>query len=269
MCKKLFAIAIVGVIAVYALSETRAGSHVKAWVSRVGGKIENSVPPETELARIRHEVGQLNGDIDKVKGDLAEANVNVRLLRKEVDELRGAVKTSEATIRKSAEVLKAAHDGDQIQWGYRQVSFVNAKELLATDVRRHADLKGRLKNREQALATQEQTRDLVEQQLQEMMTQKEELTSAVAEMDAELKLAGVEQIRSKYQNDGTRMSEIKSSLAELRKRVMVQREKLRVTETYQRSPAAEKTVDQILGELDGNTVRSNESQEVKIVTRDK
>lgn len=252
MCKKFVGIALVGVIAIYALSETRAGSHVKAWVSRISGTLEHSVPPETELARIRHEVGQLDGDINKVKGDLAEANVNVRLLRREVDDLRKEIKASEAAIRRRAEVIKAAGEGESVQWDQRQVSHVNAKELLATDVRRHQELKNRLKNREQALGTQEQTRDLVEQQLQEMLGQKEELTSAVAEMDAELKLANVEQIRSKYQNDGTRMSEIKTSLAELRKRVMIQREKLRVTETYQRSPAAERDVDQILRDLDAD-----------------
>ena len=58
-------------------------------------------------------------------------------------------------------------------------------------------------------SSQEQTRELIEQQLQEMLKQKDELASAVEEMEAELRLAKVEQIRSKHQNDGSRMAEIK------------------------------------------------------------
>ena len=42
------------------------------------------------------------------------------------------------------------------------------------------------------------------------------------------------------------MGEIKTSLSELRKRVMVQREKLRVTETYSKSPASDKSVEEIV-----------------------
>ncbi len=268
MCKKLVVIALVGLVGAYVINETRAGSHVRAWACKVSTKLESEVKPETELARIRHEVGQIGGDIDKVKGDLAEANVNVRLLQRDVEEFRKEVKDSETAVRKHGEVIKAAAEDDQIQWGLRKVNYSNAKDLLLSEVKRHNDLKAQLKAREQALGTQESTRELIEQQLQEMLKQKEELASAVSEMEAEIKLANVEQIRSKYQNDGTRLGEIKTSLAELRKRVMVQREKLRVTETYTRSPAADKSVEEILGGLDGsaNSVKAA-SSEVKIVNK--
>jgi len=266
MIKKLVFVAVLGMVGLYAIGQTRVGSHIKVWASHVNTQFENKITPEAELARIKHEVGQLDGDIDHVKGDLAEANVNARLLRREVDAVRQEIKDSDTSVRRHGDVIKAASDSDQIQWGLRTVSYVNAKELLMTEVRRHADLKARAKVREQALTTQEQTRDLVEQQLQEMLRQKDELTSAVAEMEAEIKLASVEQIRSKYQNDGTRMSEIKSSLTDLRKRLMIQRERLQVSETYTRSPAADKSVDEILAGFNGTAPAQDE---VKIVGRDK
>jgi hypothetical protein len=66
------------------------------------------------------------------------------------------------------------------------------------------------------------------------------------------------------------MSDIKSSLAELRKRVMVQREKLHVAETYAKSPAADKSVKEILGGL-GNpdTDAGNAGGEVKLIEKSK
>jgi hypothetical protein len=269
MWKKLIGIAVLGTIGIYVVGETKAGSHVRAWFDRVGTKLESQVRPETELARIKHEIGELDGDVDRVKGDLAEANVNVRLLRRDVEESRKDVKESETAVRKHAEVIKTAGPDNQILWGARRVSSATAKDMLQAEVNRHNSLKAQLRAREQALATQEQTRDLVEQQLQEMLKQKEELASSVAELDADIKLANVEQIRSKYQNDGTRMGNIKTSLADLRKQVMVQREKLRVTETYVKTPAAEKSVDEILQGIEG-AVKSTASNvaEVKVVTPD-
>lgn len=266
MIMKMVKIGVIGLLVAFVANETKAGSHFKAWLNQLGAKMEKKVTPEMELARIKNEVGQLDGDVDKVKGDLAEANVNVRLLRREIDDLRKDVKESESAVRKHGDVVKAASADDKIQWGFRTVSHVDAKELLMNEVKRHNDLKARLKAREQAVGTQEQTRDLVEQQLQEMLKQKDELTFAVAEMEAEIKMAKVEQIRSKYQNDGTRMGDIKSSLAELRKKVMVQREKLRITETYTKNPAADKSVDEILSGIDGVTAKAG-PEEVKIVTK--
>jgi len=265
--KNLVKIALVGLIGVYVVSETKAGSHFRAWVSRMGDKIEQKVDPEMELARIRSEVGLLGGDVDKVKGDLAEANVNVRLLRREVEELRAEVKVSEEAVRKHGEVVKAAAETNRIQWGFRTVSLIEAKELLMAEVKRHNDVKARLKARETACATHEQTRELIEQELQEMLKQKEELSAAVSEMEAEIKLARVEQVRSKYQNDGTRMADVKSSLAELRKRMLVQREKLHIERSTNRSPVEGKSVDDILAGIDEKPAKKG-SDEVKIVEKE-
>lgn len=268
MLKKVFTIAVVGLIGVYVISETKAGDKFRAWVEKMGKKFEKEPTNEQELARIKKEVANLDKDIDKVKGDLAESNVNVRLLKVEVDELKTEVADSEKSVRKHGDVLKAASSSDRLQWGYRTVAYVEAKELLQGEVKRAKDMRDRLKAREAALASQEETRDLVEQQLQEMLKQKEELRVAVAEMEAAIKLANVEQIRSKHQNDGTRMAEIKRSLAELKKRVMIQREKLNIDAKVHRSPADDKSVEQIMAELDGKPVqiKRGATEDVKVVT---
>lgn len=268
MVKKLFTIAVVGLVGIFVLNETRAGDKFRAWVDRVTKKFEKESTPEQELARIKKEVAALDKDIDKVKGDLAESNVNVRLTKGEVDDLRNEIKDAEAAVRKHGDILKAASSSDRIQWGYRTVSYVDAKELLQSEVRRYKDMRDRLKAREMALASLEETRELIELQLQEMLKQKEELNVAVAEMEAAIKLAKVEQIRSKHQNDGTRMADIKKSLAELKKRVMIQREKLNIDSRIHRNPVEDKSVEQILAEMDGKPVgvRKGAIEEVKVVT---
>ena len=164
-------------------------------------------------------------------------------------------------------MIKAASESDKIQWGFRTVGHNEAKELLMSEVQRHNDLKARFKSHEVALATQEQTREIIEQQLQEMLKQKDELYAAVGAMEADIKLAKVEQIRSKYQNDGSRMADVKSSLAELRKKILVQREKLKIHHNFDRSPAEGKSVDEILAGLDGNAPKKPAADEVKVIVR--
>ena len=63
------------------------------------------------------------------------------------------------------------------------------------------------------------------------------------------------------------MGDIKTSLTDLRKRIMVQREKLRVAETYTKNPAADKSVKEILGGLDGES--ANGTSEVKVIEKSK
>ena len=99
-------------------------------------------------------------------------------------------------------------------------------------------------------AVRERTRDLAEQHLQALISQKSELEAAVVELEADIKLAKIEQVQSKYQNDGTRMAEVKDSLAKLRMRIEVQREKLALSKQYDKSSVENKSVEEILAELD-------------------
>ena len=51
-------------------------------------------------------------------------------------------------------------------------------------------------------------------------------------------------------NDGTRMAEVKDSLAKLRKRIEIQRAKLELSKQYSGSSVENKSVEEILAELD-------------------
>jgi len=91
---------------------------------------------------------------------------------------------------------------------------------------------------------------MAEQHLQALITQKAELETAVAELEADIKMVRVEQVQSKYQDDGTRMAQVKEDLSKLRKRIEVQREKLRLSKKFDTSSVENKSVDEIMAELD-------------------
>ena len=258
MIKKIIAISVVSVLGTFIISETLAGSHIRAWANRLGKKIEKEITPEMELDRIKNEVNDLDRDIDNVKGELADTNVTARLLQKEVEELRKEEKTAMAQVHSHGEILKAASENDKIQWGYRTVDYAEAKSLLAAEVHDFKLIRERLHHREVSLQAQLSSRELMEQQWKEMIKQKEELAAAVSEMETEIKLAKIEQIRSKHQNDGSRMAGIKNSLKDLRKRVMVQRERLVIDGKSDRRQLENRTVDEILGDMNNQSNEQNE-----------
>src|SRR5204862_80613 len=95
--------------------------------------------------------------------------------------------------------------------------------------------------------------DLAEQHMNALVSQKSELEAALTEMDADIKKLRIEQTESKYQNDGTKMAEVKESIAKLKKRVAIQREKLNLAKNYDTKAVENKSADEIMAELNSAT----------------
>lgn len=253
MLKKVAIVGAAGLLAATVLSNTKVGSYACAWVDRAEKRIEASVPPEEEVRRIKSEVNKLDRDIDRAKGSLAEEVFEVRYLKGRVDELRVQVDKSRGIVEMRAKMLKDNSDTKFVKWDGREISYTRGKELLANEVRAFKNMETEFKAEETKLATHQRTRELAEQLLQSLVSQKAEMEAAVTELEAAIKIARIEQVESKYQNDGTRMAEIKESIKALHKRLDVQREKLALTKKIDsRSSVENKSVDEIMAEIDGH-----------------
>jgi chromosome segregation ATPase len=251
MFKKVAIVGAAGLLAAAVLTQTHVGGYLRHQFDRADKYLENQVPPEEEVARIKVEVANLDKDIDRARGSVAEERVEAKLVKGRVEEKRTQVDNSRAIVEARGKMLKdAASQNKLVKWDSREVSFDRAKELLQSQVRAHKTLEGELKALETMVAVRERTRDLAEQHLQALVTQKSELEAAVTALEADIKMAKIEQVESKYQNDGTRMADIKESLANLKKRIEVQREKLNLAKQYEKTGVENKSVDEIMAELD-------------------
>lgn len=250
MLKKVAIVGAAGLLTAAVLTQTNLGSYVRHQFDRADKYLESKVPPEEEVARIKSEVANLDKDIDAARSALADEIVEAKLLKRQVEERRTAVANSRAVVEARGKMMREASRGTPVKWDGREVSYDRAKELLLAKVKTHKALESDLKSHETMLAVRERTRDLAEQHLQALVTQKSELAAAVTELEADIKMAKIEQVESKYQNDGTRMAEVKESLARLKKRIEVQREKLALAKQYDPSGVENKSVDEILAELD-------------------
>lgn len=258
MLKKVAIVGAAGLLTAAVLTQTKLGSYVCHQFDRADNYLESKVPPEEELRQIRQEVALLDRDIDKARGSVAEERYESKAIKSDVEAKRTQVENSRAIVEARGKMLKEASGGNLVKWDSREISFDKAKELLQNQVNAHKTLQKELAAMEKRQAVREHTRELAEQHLQALMTQKAELETAVTEMDSEIKLAKIEQVESKYQNDGTRMAEVKERLAKLKKRIAIQSEKLALAKAYDKSPTENKSVDEIMAELDSKDAKSTE-----------
>jgi len=250
MFKKLIFVSAAGLLTATVLTQTKLGSYACSLVARADQAIESRISPDEEIRRIKSEVGKLSKDIDKAKGSLAEENVEAKMLRQEVDERRTSLTASRQALDARHKLMTEVADGKSVKWDGQTVSFGKAKELLQFQVRQFKSQEQEFKAQEKMLGVRERTRTLAEQHLQELVTQKTNFDAAVVEMEADIKQAKIEQVQSKYQNDGTRLAEVKESLTKLKKRIEIQREKLNLSKKIDPTSAENKSVDEIMAELD-------------------
>jgi peptidoglycan hydrolase CwlO-like protein len=250
MLKKVAIVGAAGLLTAAVLTQTSLGSLVCSKFSQADDYFESKIPPDEEVRRIKHEVAGLDKDIDKARGSVAEERYEVKELNAKVTTKRTTVDNSRSAVDNRGRMMKEASAGKLVKWDGREIGYDRAKELLQSQVTAHKNQEKELKALETMLGVRERTRDLAEQHLQALISQKSELEAAVIELEADIKLAKIQQVESKYQNDGTKMAEVKDSLAKLRKRIEVQRGKLELAKQYDPSSVENKSVDEILAELD-------------------
>lgn len=251
MIKKLVIVAVCGGLAFAALRGTKLYSYARQGVDDASEWAAEKIPPEKEIKRLRGEVKQLDSDVLKVAGHLAHENVEVRELRQTVTDMQTKQAQQRDMLRGRGVAIKEATEN--VAFGGRTMPVAQAKMELEESVHRFTANQKTLASLELTLASRERTRDTLEKQLDTLKGQKKELAGAIDALEAEVNLLKLQQMESKYQCDDTRLSEIKSSIRDLRKRIDVKREQLKLAPAvHEEKPvaaASNRSVDEILAGL--------------------
>jgi len=253
MFKKLLLVAVIGVAAFAAIKGTKFFGLLKQEAESVSTWIDDKIPVEKEIGRLKKEVSALEKDRHNVADLLAKEIVEVRYLREGTDELRTAVANEDDRLRAKAEEIKTATE--RVKYGRSMIPVTEAKDLLKADVARHLARKNSLDVQERTLAARERNKEYLEKQLDTLQRQKNELIVQIEQIESEFKALQLAQMESKYQTDSTRLAGIKDSLRDLKKKLEVEREKLklapRVMEETGSSSTSSQSVDDIIAPLDG------------------
>jgi chromosome segregation ATPase len=189
---------VIGFVAVSALGGTKLASYIRSEIREARERAESNIPPEKELARLRNEIKELDRDIVKTIGQLAEQNVAVDNLKAKNAELAKSQEAALKSLKLRGEALKAREEQirnaqGHVTFGNRTVNIADAtKELdgdkaaLEQDVKSYKAAQKLLETQQATLGSRVKVRDGVKQNLEAMQAQKGELAAAVDELEAQL-----------------------------------------------------------------------------------
>jgi len=257
MFKKLILVAVVGGLAVAAFKGTKWASYARQEIKAMRDAAEDQIPPEKEVSRLRTELKLLDTDIMKVVNQLAKERVECERLKEQVADLQGKQSNAKEVLTARAAAIKTAETNaaTTVAFGNRNLGLSAAKAELAEGVQRYTSNQKSLDTLDATFAAREQVKEQLEKQLDELKNQKLVLASEVDALEAQLNQLKLEQMKSKYQTDNTRLSKIKEDMRALKMKVDVEREKLKLMPVAFDAPAVAptggKSVDEIMAPVNG------------------
>jgi chromosome segregation ATPase len=254
MIKKLILMAVVGGIAVAALRGTRIGSYVRSEIKAVRDTVEEQVPPEREIARLRAEVRNLDQDHVKVvkqlarlQSDQADTRQRVAELEKRKGEVAEVMRARETAVRAAEARAKGGEVNVSVTLGDQSMSLESGRARLKDSVQSYVDLDQNLSRTRAKLASQGRIVEQLERQRAAFGRMKADLDAAIDTLEEEVHALNLQQMESRYQTDGTRAAQIKEALAAAKKRLDVQRRELALLQDADGRPAAAaESVDEIM-----------------------
>lgn len=264
MLKKLVILGVIGFVAVSAVKGSKFGSYIRSEWQAFRERCDANIPPEREIARLRHEVQELEGDMRKIVKQLARENVEVKQLQEQVAELQARQSRDKELLQARGKAIKAAEAETTqfVSFGDRKLSIAEAKSELAEGARRYALNQKSLEAQVATLASREKVRETLAKQLDTMRNQKNELSAAIDGLEAEVTALKLRQMESKYQTDDSRLAKIKEDIRALRTKLDIETETLRLMpaaiDPTPANPASQQSVDDILAPLNGSSAKTTD-----------
>jgi len=212
-----------------------------------------NVPMEKRFEMLRRDAQSIDGEMERVKNDLAREIVEVRDLTARTAELRAAVEKDAATLTARGQAITDATE--KVKYGARTLPKAEALTQLERDVNGYARSKQQLATMETTLGHREAIKETLAKTLDGMRSKKGEVLAAIDEVEADYKQLQLTAVKSKHPVlDDSKLSQIKESLRALKKSVAIEKEKQNLTpRLLDEAPAAgpAKSVKEILAPVTG------------------
>lgn len=215
--------AILGTAAVAVLSTFVFGRDVISYLRTAGSSaraaIKSEVPIEFELQRAREMVGNLVPDIRQCMHVIAEEEVNVEHVSKEITR-------HETDLQKQkGEILALRADLGQknqtYQYAGRKYTSHEVQRDLAQRFERFKTAEATLASKRQILQAREKSIVAAREKLEGMLSAKRDLEVQIENIDARLKTIQAAQTASNVQIDDSQLSRAKKLISELNKQLDV------------------------------------------------
>lgn len=198
-------------------------SYVATSLSSMRQAIKREVPIEFEVQRARDLVAQVDSEIRKCLHVIAEEEVNVDDLRKEVDMQAAAHQRSKDEILVQRRDLKEKKD--TYSYGGRIYTVSEVEQDLADRFSRYRTVEETLRSRQQVLTARESSLAAARRKLDNMLDSKEQLQVQIENLEARMKTLQASQVASTVNVDDSQIARTRQLIAHLNKQIEV-RQKL-------------------------------------------
>jgi peptidoglycan hydrolase CwlO-like protein len=219
MVKKGVVGAVLGAGALALLFGTSAPSYVKTAFHRVRHSAKASVPIQFEIDRARQEVQDLEEPIHKNREAVAEAEVDIEHLQREIL----ATRENLADEGRAIVALRSNLDsGNTLRTRGVTYTTEEVKNELARRYDHYKAVKKILGDREETLKIRDKNLAAAREQLQNMEHAKKALATKIEGIETRLRQIEATQSANEFTFDQSALAQAKKTVAELAKRVEVQ-----------------------------------------------
>jgi hypothetical protein len=214
MVKKLLILGVIVLAGLFLLKKTNLCSYAGTVWSQVRQEAKAQVPTKFELDRIRHEIGQMDGDIQGMVGPIAEHMTAISWLKKDMDKTRTRLAEHKADIQTMVADLDK---GGEIKYD-RTYSPERIKAKVLADTAACKRLESHLAKQEQLVAAKEKALDATRAQLSKLISRKREFEVRLAELETNEEVLAVARLTTNVPVDNSRTAELNKAIDEIAKR---------------------------------------------------
>jgi len=244
MCKKLLIAAIAIAVGVGVVSGTRLGSHIRLRMCKAQNWVEEQIPPETEIERLRMELKQLGSedarnydqvarqqhDINKRRAKLSQDKVSLDKMASRIQDLRSTLVDSSEFVSYAGNRYKRSEVEEQVR--------VDGSKFLADEEAVKAD--------EETLKILEQTLEQNKTKLKNLEVNRKKMETRLALLEKELARQHALAAQNKFSVDDSGYSKIQQDINKVEDRVGVMKTKQELIGESSKGPihaAEEKKVE--------------------------
>ena len=211
-------LAVVVGVAVLAWLSPKLISTIRYQAGQTMQSIEDSVPLETEIGRLRGEVKRLETDEHHYYDQVAKQAVGVDKLRDDVTATTAAMDKQWTNIEAMRKSL-----GDDVKtsfrFGNRTYSREEVTDQLARDFKSYESCESELKAKKELLNAADKSLAASEDQLGTLKGARRDMEVELAKLEADLRLARLKEAQSSIQVDDGEYARVRADIAKLRDRV--------------------------------------------------
>jgi len=226
MLKKLL---IAAAAVVVGLLIVKKSSLVQVWLKDATSWCSSQVAPETRIKQLQLEIGKIDGDIRTAANSLIKQEVAYRELRADIDGLRARMDQTKTDMLALIKALET--DSKQVSFQGQSYSNEVAQIKLEGLQAKYENDKKTLKLKEQNLKVKTEQLEVADQRIKKIQSKKEELTTLVTQLEAQLANLRLKQVDNNVQVSDSQVSKCENLARNLKN--MLAEEEIKV-EKYAR-----------------------------------